>query len=557
LSGRALDIRLSIDQLYDEINDIQKSWCHEIFLSEQLADITNKLTNFQFQEELELHQDKVNELKIYLENVIARVPQLKNLAIEERLKSLLDASTPELFADESSTSLIFTDLLEMEIQSILVAKSQRYFNFADLDKVHNHNSHLLAKLFIEAFEKKQEINLDTWQIQYQKDIINSITRQLSSIAGREWQKPSEVDHISMLDSLSYLFLQNQTVETARNFINRYADTHAFIQSTGFSSKTDNTFMAILDFYNYGRYQEDIAEHRKILESILSPFSPIYYEYKNIANSKNTSLTKVLRIIMPMIIIAAFTIFIGALLSTLAIAESAFLVALIPTLYIGTYLSSLYVSYKDKFLHDYNVIKHGGEFEIPEYQISQRMITTFGSQERAESIRKIYINEIQRCDKIEEELRPHALAGELDSANIKLRHENIKLRYSILLEWYDIHSNVDLGIETVPQIVQNRLQGIECREMEKAKVEIESNTAEQLKILTENYIQHVSSLMSPNKPREDIDAEPSPRINSPQSPNSSHRFFKPNKVLQHQKIANSVHTITEELRGLEQSPVVTI
>jgi len=205
--------------------------------------------------------------------------------------------------------------------------------------------------------------------------------------------------------------------------------------------------------------------------------------------------------MPLIVIAAFVVLVAVMLSPLAIPELAFLVAAIPALFLGIYLASKYVTLKNKLYQDLRRKYYGGPFEIPEFKINQRMKRIFGSNENAEVIRGIYIDELKTCDELEKSYSKRAEEGLLSEQELAARKKNSTKRHSILLEWYDIHSNNDLGYEKIPQIVRNRLNELADEEVSKMQKALEDHDLTEIQACVTRAVNNAKiALASPGNNR---------------------------------------------------------
>ena len=333
--------------------------------------------------------------------------------------------------------------------------SRLNIDFVNLVAFNNIHANQMAKAVLLAFNSNAALNLATWFRQYEAALNAHIIHQLQLINGEAWQASVHSIARELFNSLSYLW-KNKTVGTLNTFLNKIADAHAFIQATHFSSQNESAYLAILDMYNIGRYREQIAEVKSIGASLLKPFRPLYEEYKNLGLYEKNGYRKAFRALMPIFITVAFIILVSYLLAPLALPALAFLAAFIPTLIIGLALATAYVSVKNGVYKYLREKWYGGPFEIPEFQVNERIRAAFGTEEKAQKVRQFFIEELKRCDIIEHNYEKKHKQGTLSDEEIEHRIEMQKMRQGLCLEWYDIHSNINLSIDEARLIVLNRL-----------------------------------------------------------------------------------------------------
>ncbi|CEG57728.1 hypothetical protein [Legionella fallonii] len=347
-----------------------------------------------------------------------------------------------------------TDLLYYCIQQI----SQAEITFMDLDGFNKKHANEMAVEILNAFNGQNNLDLDKWLLEYESKLHEYILKQLQLINGKNWEMTPHTTQ-ELVQSLSFLW-KNPLTERANQFLGKMADAHAFIQATSFSTQNESSFLAILDLYNYGRHHEQISELRSILTSLLAPLQPLYDEYKDIALYEKNVYMKAFRSIIPILLTVGVIIAIFALtallLTPLALPELAFTVVFIPALLIGLAVTTKYVSVKNDIYKSLREWYYGDSFEIPEFQVNQRMLSAFG-EEKAQQVRNFYVDELKKCDVLEVAYSEKHAQGILSQEDIDLRKENIKRRYQLNLEWYDIHSNNDLNYRQAPVIVAERLQ----------------------------------------------------------------------------------------------------
>nr|HAT8713692.1 hypothetical protein [Legionella jordanis] len=386
-------------------------------------------------------------------------------ASEQLSTQLIQGYSNELEKQQPNFRELEKEVLGNFIFRIFQDSTNLPFNYLDLEDLNLLVAYSLAEQVLTDFEARSggKFNLDGWLEYYAQELNRVLEESLKGRRVLRWKKLQTVaqGQTEILGSLSYLF-KNGATERFKEFMNRLSDAHAFIQATGFSTQNESSFLAILDLYNYGRTANQIKEGKDILTSLLSPFRPLYEEYYNIAHYEKDPVLKIVRTVMPLIIVSLMIVLVAALLSSIVIPEIAFIVILIPTILLGLALASKYVTVKEGLYKEVRESYYGGAFEIPEYQVNARMIHSFGGEEPAKTVRKIYIQELQRCDALERSF--HERHGLLTNDELEARKANLLLRHTLALEWYDIHDNVDsLGCDKVPQIAFNRLLEIGRRD----------------------------------------------------------------------------------------------
>lgn len=354
-----------------------------------------------------------------------------------------------------------TDLLFHCMQQV----SKIEIDFVDLDPFNKLQANQLAVAVLNAFNDKSEFDLDDWFKAYEKQLLVYLTKELQLINGKDWDMNDNGVKVELFNSLSYLW-NNHAVNKANEFMCKMADAHGFIQATSFSTQNESSFLAILDMYNYARHHEQISETRSILASLLSPLIPLYNEYKDIAFYEKNLYWKSFRIIMPLVVVTVFIILVSLILAPLALPELASTAAFIPAFLTGLALANRYVTVKNELYKSLREKYYGGAFEIPEFQVNARMLHAFGNQENANKVRTFYIEALQHCDAIEIGFISKHEQGILSQEDIERRKENITKLHHLSLEWYDIHSNIDLSYQQASSIFLKQLQQTTNQEFQK-------------------------------------------------------------------------------------------
>lgn len=268
----------------------------------------------------------------------------------------------------------------------------------------------------------------------------------------------ELNQFNFIGEKAYL---RDVGDLFQNFINsligqadKIAEAYQFIQYTGFGSQSDFFFV---DLYGAIRHQENISEIKQIVYGILKPFQPIIDEYKNIGLYENNELRKVVRVMVPLLIITTIFIAITAMLAPLGIPEIAFVATLIPSLFLGMGLASIYCKLKDGLYQSVREFYYGGQYQLPEFQINQRMKEIFG--DNATIVRDYYVQSLQTCQAIEKQCLDRQAKGIITDNEKQLLIKNRKKLHLILKEWLDIHENHTISQESVKKIARKQLEHI--------------------------------------------------------------------------------------------------
>ncbi|MBA2652874.1 MAG: hypothetical protein H0U73_11480, partial [Tatlockia sp.] len=328
------------------------------------------------------------------------------------------------------------NLVEMEekfltafIFRYLKKTSAKYISYIDLDKENRALANIIAKKIIEAADESNPFSMYACLDEYGNMLKQILSKKLVSINNKQLQAEKDEERDSgLMTSLSYLFWHSKTVSNSTEFFNKMLDAHAFIQYSGASTQNESSYLVFFDLLNYYRSLDHILESKSILYGLIKPFTPLYEEYKSIGLTEKSSLRKIIRTLIPILIVVGVVIAIFLMFSPLALAEIPLLLIAIPAIILGLYLASQYVVWKDVI---YQTIreKYYGAFETPEFQVNDRMRKIFGDDDKAKLIKDIYVNELKLCDKYEKE-KPYCQGAELNTLTtkeIELRKSNNEKR----------------------------------------------------------------------------------------------------------------------------------
>lgn len=393
------------------------------------------------------------------------------LKYRELLKKTEDFNLADI--ERNSLAILLFDYLHIP--------SAKYLSFIQLQNFNLNQAHILAEKIMRAFNEKTKLNMDEWIEQYQRNLSVYLNTTLCRINGKIWTDPDKTTQ-QISSSLSNMFWNSEPVNQATEFMNKLSEAHAFLQVTGFSSQNDNIILSILDLYNTHRFAEQVNENKSILLSLLTPFVPLYDEYKDIALYEKNTYRKIFRMMMPLLIIAGFVVLVALSLSPLSLPAFAFAVAMIPTLILGFVLAAQYAKFKNSIYNFFRQYSYGGPFEIPEFQVNERMVNALKSKANAHLIRDFYIQELQSCDRIEALYKNTESLGVLTQLQIATRKVNLSKRHALCMEWYDIHSNIELGCDELPKIIRARLHNEISTELSALQKTLQEEYSEQIQPL---------------------------------------------------------------------------
>ncbi len=346
----------------------------------------------------------------------------------------------------------------------------QYLTVADYTKKQAIN---LAKLIMDTFDSGKSVPLEDWVKGYKKGLLEQMAINFLLIHGKIWQDRNELKQ-TFSSSLAYLFSMSKAMNAVKQFMNKFAQAHAFIQATGFATQNESSFLAILDLYNYGRLAEHIDDNKKIFHGLLRPVYSLYTEYREIGLYEKSNLRKIFRILMPMLVAVVFILGISCLLAPFNLPELFLLLIAIPAFIAALALAAEYVNLKNKIYYSLRQRYFGGPFLIPEFQVNNRMLCTFETVENALAIRRFYTNALNDCDQQISFYRRQAKSALLSEHEVLMLKETSSRRHSLCLEWYDLHSNEDLGYEEGLRIALARLQKEAATVFQGLKVDVQNH-----------------------------------------------------------------------------------
>ncbi|MCA0402988.1 MAG: hypothetical protein LCH30_04230, partial [Proteobacteria bacterium] len=452
------DYRFYSTEFQDELANTEGS--HELLKIVSIIDFKDKASKDKVAGARQTFLDELKKLKIELP-VIEKSRKLAMYMpfLKDNQKNDIDA-----IAVDKDLKAYITTLIKNNFDAIFDKQEE------NLNKFNQTIISELAGIIYKAFDNSDKLNYDEFFINYQKGLIQFLNEKYFFI--RKSQEKANESASEMEHSLAYLFnYTRDQAKKAKQFLDKMSDAHAFIQSVGGGSQGDNFFLGLVDIYNSGRYADEVGKTKETVLNLLAPFKPLLDEYKLTAYEKNLFL-KIIKSLFPILVVATLVILTSLLLAPLALPELVLAIIIIPTLIISVIIAAQVVRAKNAvFDFAYKNIIHNGPFSIPEFLVNERMTLAFKND--AENVRQFYIDEIEASIQLENDLQIKLEAGVLTEKELQEKIENLKKRDTLYLEWYDIHSNLELGYDKVRLIVSKRLA--DKNEQEGIKLDAENKT----------------------------------------------------------------------------------
>lgn len=476
-----VEVTYSTDSLglTDKKNELVKERDNKI--EEWLAKLSKQISE---QRELKKQREesvqKLNEAEQRLTSLAQKFPlllaqpsfvELRKKSDEEFKRGNPNPEKLQKIAEEAE--IILAQLLLSNLQKL----THQYLSFISLDDLNQKEANRLAHEIFEAFNKRTVLELDTWLANYRIALEKSIEERLLFSEIKLLGNTKEEQPAGSLSFIYNLFITPELRDQVKNYANRIGDAHAFMQSAGLASQNDNSFAFIVDLYNVARHEKKIAEGKAVMMGLLSPFSPLLLEYTQIACYEKNFYRKIFRMVMPLIIIVGVIGILTLPLTFWALPEVVVLLAFIPALIIALAVATKYVTMKNGIYDYFNQLWWGGAYNIEEYQVNDRMIKIFGTKEMADEIRKIYIREMERCDKLEAEYKAKYEKGTLSEAEQGLREANKLIRDILNAGWYDARENIDLLYEKAPEVVIKNLSILIAEQLKEVADKFENDLPE--------------------------------------------------------------------------------
>jgi|GEM_PF-2373035 len=336
------------------------------------------------------------------------------------------------------------------IQDDVYEHYERYFGF--LFKKTRNLRELLAMIHALPSKSKAE----------QLEVIQSEIKA-------EWPNPaSYTERLLAGVEESLGFLLKNPLKMTQKYANDICNAHMVYRFFGLSSENmvlglgyegvPIPYINLLDYRSYHQNRKAIGEVLAILQTLGIPFKVFFYEYAHIARFEDNPLVICLRaffpfLVMGVILSCAYTIL-------LPLAAHVFLEYLlfIPTLYFSIAAAGVYIEYKNSTYTAMLEWWYGSLYKAPQFHANQRIHSAFLNDEALSTqVAKYYANGLEECDRIEQNYARCQSKSGLDDEQLLKRESNLKLKFDLYMEWYDLHDRQDLGTNRIPGIVLMRLR----------------------------------------------------------------------------------------------------
>lgn len=299
----------------------------------------------------------------------------------------------------------------------------------------------------------------------------SKTEQLGVIQSEikaEWPNPaSYTERLLAGVEESLGFLLKNPLKMTQKYANDICNAHMVYRFFGLSSENmvlglgyegiPIPYINLLDYRSYHQNRKAIGEVLAILQTLGIPFKVFFNEYAHIARFEDNPLVICLRAFLPFLVMGiilscAYTIL-------LPLAAHVFLEYLlfIPTLYFSIAAAGVYIEYKNSMYTAMLEWWYGSLYKAPQFHANQRIHSAFLNDEALSTqVAKYYANSLEECDYIEKNYARCQSESGLDDEQLLKRESNLKLKFDLYMEWYDIHDRQDLGTNRIPGIVLTRL-----------------------------------------------------------------------------------------------------
>lgn len=409
-----------------------------------------------------------------------------------------------------------------------------YLTTKELKKFNQTQASLLASTVQTQISTDKPLKEMDLLEKYKQNLLKFTHDKIIEVHGKT-KKSEAPQAYSFKNAISNFIWASPVVSDTTKLINQLSDTHAFLTNAGFTSQKESILFTLLEFNSLLRVKDDITDAKTIFSRLVSPFKPLFAEFKNISKYEKNPFFIFLRTLIPLAIIVGLIVGVTVALNPLAIPEVLVAVVLIPILlYAGLGLASVYASFKNSAYNYFRELYYGGPFATPEYQINPRMLKIFKTEKRAQEVIDLYINEMQKCEKIENDFKIAHSAISLESKDIHARIKNALRRETLGCEWYDIHSNAGVGTDDVPQIILNRLSADIYQEFDQIEETWNKNDVPQMKKL-------IDSAVAINHPATNEKTGAPIKY-------SSH-FFRP-KALENREFAEKLDTLAGQLNSIK-------
>lgn len=391
-------------------------------------------------------------------------------------------------------------------------------NKAKLAALNSKYATTIARNIIAKFNVSESSNTNQLLHNYNEELADEILDCILTIKSIK-PLPKEQRKINTLTATCLNWLWNNSkLSDASEYFDQFGDSFIFLTQTGFISQKDGFLINLLELKKANKIQNEINESRSIFAKIVSPLKPLWDEFKEISQHEKNKLHIFVRSLIPVLIALGFIIGATVLLNPLLIPEVIVAVVIIPVLiYVGLGLAAAYCSVKNGVFNYFKHRLYGGPYEIPEFQINQRLREAFGTEKKAKSVRSFYVDELIKCDTIENNYKEKEEASNnLSTLEITLRKENLERRFKLGIEWHRLSCDGKLGSNEIKPMFLQRLRSDEAEELKRMEAYWKQHDEPNVKIAVDEL-----------KPRFALQPRANnTQVNNTQPNNNYGRFFQP-------------------------------
>ncbi|HBI21142.1 MAG TPA: hypothetical protein DDY37_00895 [Legionella sp.] len=293
-----------------------------------------------------------------------------------------------------------------------------------------------------------------------RDEKKTLLRQYSNLANRHAPVSLHGDDVTSVisDALSYIAFNigiTSSLDKMKRYLDRIADAHTFYQFFGLAGEHCGWELEAIDMYNYTRNQENISTIKEVLYALITPQHAFFHEYVQIARYEKNQLNLIIRVLIPLVVIALFLVLTFSLMAPLVISEMLEFLMFFPALYLATAVASAYVELKNQAYTNLMVWWWGDIYSTPAFHVNPRLLKAFSTPELAQSIADFYTSSLKACDAIQAQYTSKP-KGTLSADELASRKEMIHRKSTLLLSGMTCIAMMILG--TMKCL---RLLGIAC------------------------------------------------------------------------------------------------
>jgi hypothetical protein len=337
--------------------------------------------------------------------------------------------------------------LQKALSNFLIRFKQSEWQALHLDDFFQKQAENWSTLFLDYLYKTKNVELKNL-----KDSVENFKTRLINLIINRYQALNYYPRPPQKDFITQTL--EQSCQKILSSFETLADTHAFIQGSGFATQNEYSHLALIDIINYYRYSHRVKEIKTILNFILRPLLPIYHEILAVSSREHHYFQGALHFIFALAFITAFIFFGLSALNALLYPELVSLILLIPIIYIGLTLLAQIVQLKNYLYHQLEQCYYGNFYNTPFFQINPRMENFFN--EHALEISEFYIQTLRNEEALITQLSERQQSVGLNQSELTSLKQLQSKQKIMLAEWIDIHNNKEISKEQAQGIVIKRL-----------------------------------------------------------------------------------------------------